>query len=383
MKPKFLLITTVPQSLNFFKGQLQVLKSKFDIEVASSPGERLESFKENEKVKVHPIVIKREISLFSDIKSLFKLYLLITKINPVIVHGNTPKGGLLSMLASYFNNTPIRIYFLHGLRYEGTNGMKRKFLKVMESIACSCATHIFSVSYGVKQTAIKDTLTNKEISIIGNGSINGIDTQLFNPDNISLPKIEGFDTENVSIIFGYVGRLVGDKGTNELINAFCKVHEENPTIRLLIVGLFEEIQDPVTFDTKEKIKTHPGIVHVGYQKDVKPFLKLMDVFVFPSYREGFGIVLMEAAAMRTPAIASNISGCNEIVKSGHNGLLIAPRKTQEVINGLQFFIQNPDKIKEMGAQARAFIQAKYEQKQVWANSLDAYVSIYHDFQSKK
>ncbi|MDG3581739.1 glycosyltransferase family 4 protein [Galbibacter pacificus] len=375
MKDTFLIVTTVPQSLNFFRGQVQVLKKRFNVEAVSSPGERLQNFEETEKVKTYAITIKREISLLNDIQSLYKLYRLIKKIQPKVVHGNTPKGGLLSMLASYFNKTPIRIYFLHGLRYEGTSGIKRKFLMCMERIACNCATHVFSVSHGVKSTLYKDKITSKPVEIIWNGSINGINTEVFNPDNVVTAQIKGVKFTKENIIFGYVGRLVGDKGINELVSAFSSLYDEYSHIRLLLVGIYEDIQDPVSHKIKDQIKTHPGIFHVGYQKDVKPFLKLMDIFTFPSYREGFGIVLMEAAAMKTPAISSDITGCNEIIQNDYNGILIPPKNMEALMKAMEEIITHPEKITILSNQARDCVINKYNQKTLWNKALSTYSDI--------
>src|SRR5690606_20645285 len=174
MKDTFLLITTVPQSLNFYKGQVQVLKSKYHIEVASSPGQRLDTFGELEEVPIHPVPMKREISILSDLVSLYRLFKLIKKVKPKVVHTSTPKAGFLGTLAAFLNRTPVRIYFVLGLRYEGTQGFKRKFLMQMESLSCKLATHVFAVSKGTKKTLLEEEITSKNISLIWNGSINGI-----------------------------------------------------------------------------------------------------------------------------------------------------------------------------------------------------------------
>lgn len=375
MKATFLIITTVPQSLNFFKGQVQVLKNKYHIEVASSPGERLHTFGELEKVPVYEIPMKREISLFSDVVSLWRLFNLIRNRKPKVVHASTPKGGFLGMLAAYFNRTPVRIYFVLGLRYEGTKGFKRRFLMKMEGISCALATHVFAVSHGIKKTLQSENITKKDISIIWNGSINGIDTAQFNLASTPTPHIDKRRIPEGSFIFGYVGRLVGDKGTNELIDAFTKLHQNHPEIRLIVVGDFEDIQDPVSNRTRSLIKNHPAILYVGYQKDVKPFFKLMDVFVFPSYREGFGMVVMEAAAMETPIICSNITGCNEIITDGYSGILIPPRSTEMLLLAMETLLTQPELVKRLSAQARDSVAQRYEQHAFWKHALKAYVEI--------
>src|SRR5690606_26375640 len=341
MKDTFLLITTVPQSLNFYKGQVQVLKTKYHIEVASSPGQRLDTFGELEEVPIHQVPMKREISIFSDLVSLYRLFKLIKKVRPKVVHASTPKAGFLGMLAAFLNRTPVRIYFVLGLRYEGTKGFKRKFLMQIERLSCKLATDVFSVSKGTKKTLVEEGITSKDINIIWNGSINGIDTKQFDFNSTPAPTIDQSLIPEGSFIFGYVGRLVGDKGTNELIDAFTQLHQIHPEIRLLLIGDFEDVQDPVSDRTRALIKNHPAIVYLGYKSNVKPFFKLMNVFVFPSYREGFGMVVMEAAAMEKPVICSDITGCNEIIIDGHSGILIPPRSTEMLLLAMKSLRNQP------------------------------------------
>src|SRR5690606_25956050 len=158
MKDTFLIITTVPKSLTFYKGQVQVLKSKYNIEIVSSPGQKLDAFSELEGVRVHPVLMKREISIFYDLVSLYKLFKLIKKIKPKAVHTSTPKAGFLGTLAAFLNRTPVRIYFVLGLRYEGIHGMKRKFLMLMERLSCRLSSHVFAVSHGIKKTLVADKI---------------------------------------------------------------------------------------------------------------------------------------------------------------------------------------------------------------------------------
>lgn len=375
MKDSFLIVTTVPMSLTFFKGQVQVLKSKYHIEIASSPGEKLDAFGQLEEVATHGIPMKREISIFSDLVSLVRLSNLIGKLKPKIVHASTPKGGFLGMLAAYMNNTPVRIYFVLGLRYEGVKGLKRSFLKLMEKMSCRLATHVFAVSHGTKKTLMEEKFTSKNIQIIWNGSINGIDTKKFNMATTPHPSIKNSLLPQGSIIFGYVGRLVGDKGTNELIEAFTHLHQSFPEIRLLIVGSFEDTQDPVSDRTRSFIKNHPAIVYVGSQKDVRPYFKLMDIFVFPSYREGFGMVVIEAAAMETAVICSDITGCNEIIVDGHNGVLIPPKSTEMLRLAMKTMLTQPELRSTLSTNARQSVIQRYEQHILWDHALEEYQKI--------
>ncbi|AOW22019.1 hypothetical protein LPB138_05115 [Urechidicola croceus] len=374
-KKKFFIVTTVPKSFVFFKGQIQVLKKAFDVEFVSSPESRLKKYSELEQVVAHPIEMEREIAVFKDIKSLMQLIKLFRKKKPQVVHGNTPKGGLLSMIASWVARVPVRIYVVHGLRYQGAKGMKRSLLINMERLACRFATHVFTVSFGVKQILKEDKITSKEINIIWNGSVNGINTEHFSPKAVDVVELkEKIGLNDSHLVFGFVGRLVKDKGVNELISAFSKINKKYSHTKLLLVGNYEEA-DPVSSFTKEEITSNDDIIFSGSQSDVRPYLKMMNIFTFPSYREGFGISLMEAAAMNVPAISSNITGCNEIIKDGFNGKLIKSKSEKELYNTMEEFILNPDLVKQMASVSRKYVVDKYDQKELWNKALETYQKI--------
>ncbi len=375
MKPKFIIITTIPLSLNFFRGQIQVLKKHFNIEVLSSPGEELTKVTESEQVYGNIVPMTREVAIIADSISLLKMIIILRKLKPAIVHGSTPKAGFLSMLASRIVGVKHRIYYLHGLRYDGLTGRKKKFLQWMERMTCKLATDVFAVSFGVRENMIKDQITNKPIQVINNGSVNGINLDYFSREaDISSDfkiKKEGEDT----FVFGFVGRLVKDKGINELVEAFKKVHAKHPHTKLLLVGDFEDSLDPVKEETKNEIKAYEDIVFTGYQREIRPYLMQMDVFVFPSYREGFGVSLMEALAMEVPAISSNIIGCNEIIENGHNGLLIPSHSTEHLEHAMLRLLEDKKLYQQIKANTRAYVTAKYNQAELWEATRKAYLKL--------
>ena len=375
-KKKFFIITTIPLSLIFFMGQVQVLKKEFDVEVVSSPGEKLDSFSKNEKVKSHVLEMKREISFFNDLKSLLQLVFLFFRERPDVIHGSTPKAGLLSMVSGWMTRVPVRIYYIHGLRYQGAVGMKKKILIVMEKLSCFFATDIFSVSTGVKEVLGKDQITMKKINIIGNGSVNGVDIDYFSVKNLDIVDIR--DHYNISkddFIFGFVGRIVKDKGINELVNSFLEINKTFVNAKLLLVGNYEEVLSPLGKEIKEEINNNKNIIYTGFQSDIRPYLKIMNIFVFPSYREGFGVSLMEAAAMGVPIIATDIIGCNEVIKDGYNGVLVPPKSTTELIKAMKMLLEDKKKLENISNVTRKFVIDKYEQKKLWEKTLTAYRSI--------
>lgn len=371
-KPKFFITTTISDSLPFFKGQLNVLKEIFDIHLVSSPGSHLDDMSNEYQVQGHAIPMKREIALWKDLKSLVALYRLFKRENADVVHGNTPKASLLSMIAAYFAGISVRIYYVHGLRYTSVFGLKRKILMAMERVSCALATDVIAVSDGVRKQLIQDNITKKEIQIIWNGSINGIDVEFFNRNKVKDIEIKRINFDD--FVFGFIGRVVKDKGVNELIEAFVKLTENYKNVKLLMLGSFED-SDPINDYSREQIKSNKSIIYLGQQKDVKPYMKRMNTFVLPSYREGFGIVLMEAGAMELASISTNISGCNEVIINNDTGILVEKENVNELLERMIFFVKNKELIEKMGKAARKSVYNRFNQKKVWEESKLTYSKI--------
>ncbi|WP_277559756.1 glycosyltransferase family 4 protein [Acinetobacter beijerinckii] len=369
-KKRFYLITTIPMSLNFFKGQIRKLSEDFDITLISSPDKELEQIACSENVKYSAIQMKRDIAIKNDIISLLKFLWLFIKQRPDIIHCNTPKGSLLGLIAGYITRVPIRIYYVHGLRYEGATGKKRQLLMVLEKLNCFCATHIIAVSQGVKQK-VQDKLTRKKVSVIHHGSANGMPVEEFLTENYDGAAIrESYGITKQDFVFGFVGRLVADKGINELVHAFSTLEQKN--VKLLLVGMYEHELDPLSQETQNIIKTNPNIVEVGFQKDVKKFLTIMDLFVSPSYREGFGLSVLEANLMKVPVLVTSITGYSEIVQEGKNGFFVDPKDTLALFNKMKKISQSRDSLLAMKPQCYDEVASKYNHKEVLEKALEYY-----------
>lgn len=372
---KLFFVTTIAGSLNFFKGQYQLLLSDFDITAIASDKKRLKEVGEENHIKIHYIPMEREISIFKDIYCLICFIFYFIRQRPYIVHGNTPKGSLLSMIAAWITRVPVRIYMCHGLRYQGCYGLKRKLLMFMERISCSCATEIICVSHGIKEVLIEDRITNKEPIVIWNGSVQGIDMGKFNPDNITDKQgLKGkYGIEDDDFVLTFVGRIVKDKGVNELVEAFEYLSLKYSDIKLLLIGWNEDKGNPVSDKTKEIIDNNKNIIVTGPQSNIVPFLSITDLFVFPSYREGFGLSLMEAGAMNVPSIASNIPGCNEVIIDGLTGLLIEPRSTSAIIESIEKLYNGRELLDYLKSNCRKSIIERYEQNQLWQHYREYYL----------
>ncbi|MEG2161658.1 MAG: glycosyltransferase family 4 protein, partial [Chryseobacterium sp.] len=318
-------ISTVPVSLNILlKGQLKFLSNHFAVTAISGAGKDLDEVVEREGVKTYAIEIQRNISPFKDIVSLIQLYFYFKKEKPLIVHSITPKAGLLSMIAAKFADVPIRMHTFTGLIFPSKSGLLQKILIKMDQLLCWSATNIYPEGNGVKNDLINYKITSKPLNILANGNVNGIDLEYFALNAISNEQQSQLKKElhiqEKDFIFIFVGRLVSDKGINELIQAFSKLKIQNS--KLLLVGPLESDLDPLRYEILKEIETNPNIISVGFQKDVRPYFAISDCLVFPSYREGFPNVVMQAGAMGLPSIVSNINGCNEIIIEGENGTII-------------------------------------------------------------
>lgn len=377
MKKKIIRVTTVSTSLDaLLKGQLKFLGKYYDVVGVASDVGTLDNVSKRENIRTIDVSIQREINIKKDIKSLISLIRLLRKEKPNIVHANTPKGSLLSMVAAWITRVPHRVYTVTGLRFETTSGRFRRLLILMEKITCACATKVIPEGDGVKETLIREEITKKPLQKILNGNINGIDLNYFNRSRSIVQTAMNIKSPTDSFTFCFVGRIVKDKGINELVNAFNMLNKEHKKTHLILVGPFEKELDPVEPQTEELISNHENISFVGYQNDIRPYLAASDAFVFPSYREGFPNVVLQAGAMELPSIVTDINGCNEIIIDGENGKIIPPQDTKALYKAMKYFVEHKDDIvKHMATNARPMIESRFDQKMVWNAILDMYNSL--------
>ena len=372
---KLIRISTIPVSLEtLLKGQLKMLSEHYEVVVVSSPGERMKVLEEREGVRTVSIPMERRISLVKDFMSLLRLIILFAKERPDMVHSITPKAGLLSMLAAWITRVPVRMHTFTGLVFPTATGKMQKLLIVMDRLTCFCATHINPEGEGVKRDLINYNITSKPLHVIANGNVNGIDLEYFDRTPEVMEKAYSYKKEG-TFTFCFVGRMVKDKGINELVHSFLRLYQDDARVRLLLVGPFEKELDPVLPEVEEQILHHPGICFMGFQSDVRPFLAASDALVFPSYREGFPNVVIQAGAMGIPAIVTDINGCNEIVLPDRNGMIIPTKNEQALYEAMKYFAFHSVEVEKMATNARPLIVSRYEQRMVWNALLAEYKSI--------
>lgn len=364
-KKKVLRVSTIPLSLNLLlKGQLKMLNEEYEVVAVSSPGEDLKMVEEREGVRVVELPMERRISLFKDIRSLWAMIKLIRKEKPWMVYSLTPKAGLVTMIAGKLCGVPVRVHMFTGLVFPTATGLKRQILMFTDRLTCFCATVVNPEGEGVKRDLERYHISSKPLTIIGNGNINGLDMEFYDRTPEVLERAKAYQKEGTTT-YCFVGRIVGDKGINELVSAFKRLHAEHPATRLLLVGPFEDNLDPVSEETRNTIETLSAIEAVGWQSDVRPFLAASDVFVFPSYREGFPNVVMQAGALGLPSIVTDINGSNEIIRNEENGVIIPSKDEEALYQTLKDTLENPDKWKTIAANARESIARRYEQQMLW------------------
>lgn len=373
---KLIRVTTSDISLFLLlRGQLKFLNNYYEVVGLSSDTGLLHQVEKREGIRVIELAMRREISIMRDLLCLWHMYRIFKKEKPFIVHTNTPKGSLLSMMAALVARVPHRIYTVTGLRYQGASGVGRFVLMSMERLTCLCANKVIPEGEGVKRTLIADGITRKPLKVIHNGNINGINTHYFSPEGRQTQREEtrrrlGIEADEFAFVF--IGRIVKDKGMDELAEAMNRLLRMNKKCKLMLVGWFEREQGSITEEHENFFRNNDSVSYVGYKKDVRPYLAAADALVFPSYREGFPRVVLEAGAMGLPSIVTDINGCNEIIVEGENGVIIPPRDKNSLYEAMLHFIDNPDKTTAMAANARRMIQEKYEHQDVVEALLEMY-----------
>jgi len=385
-KFKLLRTTTVGMSLNvLLKGQFRFFQENgFEVTCVSSDSPELIAVGLREGVKIRAVKMTRKISPFYDLISFLRMYRLILENRPDIVHSHTPKAGIVTMLAAKLAGVPVRFHTVAGLPLMETNGLKRLLLKYVEYITYLCSTKVLPNSFGLQDFIIKEGLVARaKTKVIGNGSSNGIDTDFFSVSAISSTTINSLKLKlgicESDFVFIFVGRLVKDKGVNELVEAFLRVIESadynvRHNLKLLLVGPFEMELDPLSDKTLRCINENKSILLTGYVSDVRSYYAIGDCLVFPSYREGFPNVVLQAGAMGLPAIVSDINGCNEIITDGLNGFVIPSKNVNALVLAMKR-ISFQYKLKtELGLMARGMIKEQYDQNKFWSLQKSEYLN---------
>lgn len=365
---KLIIITTVPMSLaTLVKGQAKYLSSYFDVKLVTSFSEKNQEISKDEGVELKSIDMTRQITIIKDLKALIELYKYFKNQKPDIVYTFTPKAGLLGMMASFLSRVPVRIHNIVGMPLMEATGKKFILLKFIERLTYFFSTNLFCNSFGLKKF-INENLTKKDVKVIAQGSINGVDTEFFkNTKTLDEKEFikDKFKIDKKDFVITFVGRIVKDKGINELIEAFINLSKKYNNLKLLLVGDYEEHLNPIKNENKILIDSLDSIITVGFQSDIRDFLSITDLFVLPSYREGLPNSLIEAGSFGIPLLATNINGCNEIIDDGITGILVEKKSAKKLEEGIDKLLEDKELYNSIKLKVRDRIIEKYEQKYFW------------------
>lgn len=382
MKKKIIRTSTIGLSLNTFcRGVLSELKRMdYDVIALSSPDKELQSLGAREGVRTIGVPMERHISLAKDLVSLFRLIRVFRKEKPDMVHSMTPKAGLLSMIAAKVARVPIRIHTFTGLVWPTSRGLSRRILMMTDRLTCACASHVIPEGQGVLEDLRDYGITRKPLSVLGYGNVRGVDMHFWSLRPEVLEK-SNLLRKSDCFTFICVGRIVGDKGINELVSAFMSLLDKKAlgNCRLVLVGPYEENLDPVSEETRQQIDALDEIEYVGpqYGDDLLAWYAASDCFVFPSYREGFPNTVIEAGAMGLPSIVTDINGSREIITNGEgaeshlkenermsvrkNGIVIPSKDDTALYRAMRWMMEYPFERKRMAEAARPLVAERYEQ----------------------
>lgn len=371
MKRKIIRAVTVDRSLGFVEPLINELKNRYEVQVLSSAGNNINRMSELYDIKAHNIYMYRRLSPLKDLKALYKIIKVFRNENPYMVHSMTPKAGLLCMLAAWLTRVPIRIHTFTGLVWPTEIGFKRKILMITDWITCACTTHIIPEGKGVMND-LQSYITNKPMKVLGYGNVRGVDMERFNPTRFADVK-----KDDSVFRFIFVGRIVRDKGINELVEAFNCLNKEYPNTQLCIVGKYEEHLDPLQPDTLKTIQENLSIKVCGpkYGDELLMEYVKSDCFVMPSYREGFPNTVMEAGAMNLPSIVTDINGSREIIENEKNGLIIPSRSVKDLFEAMRRILLDKNLYFNLSKEARSMIETRFEQSFVQKCLLDFYEKI--------
>ena len=380
---KVLHVVTDSMSTVLMRGQLAYLKSiGFDPALASSPGEELERSARREGCAAFGIPMKREISPFADLSSLFQMCRLLRRIRPVVCNSGTPKAGLLAGIAAWLTRVPCRVYTLRGLRLETAKGFKKIILRIAETVACLCANRVICVSASLRERAIALGLVPRAKTVLlGLGSSNGVDHARFEATAEMAARAaelrQRLKIQPGQPVIGFAGRLTRDKGVPELVAAFQAVRNKLPEAILLLVGDFEE-GDPVPRATRDSIELDPWIRHVTSTPQIEFYYHVMSVFVLPTYREGLPNTVLEAQAAGLPVVTTMATGAIDAIEGGVTGLLAPVGDADKLAEAILLLLSSPAWMQSMGQLGRERVLREFRSEVVWEKLASLYRIMLHE-----
>lgn len=365
---------------SFFDGQFKYLTDQgYEIVVVSSNAPNTDAFCKRNGVRFVPLNIPRSVSPMAIVKAVKSICSLIRKEKADAVFGHTPVGALCAMIAARLCGVKNRVYYRHGLIYTTMKGLKHTIFKAEEKFVASLATSVINVSHSLSKLAVADGLNEaKKQYVIGHGTCGGIDAQnIFNPSLVDVDKLllikKKLGLNDADIVFGFCGRICNDKGIPELVDAFelfQKLHS-NIKAKLLFIGRFDT-RDGISEEKKQQIESNCDIVISGHidKVEIPYYYSMLDVFVFPSHREGFGMCVVEASAMEKPILDSRAHGCVDAIVEHETGEYI-DLSADGICKGMELMLDEELRGK-LGKSGRKRVLEWYDFKVMWPLVSDLY-----------
>lgn len=368
---------------SFFDGQFKYLTDQgYEIVVVSSDAPNTDAFCKRNGVRFVPLNIPRSVSPMAIVKAVKSICSLIRKEKADAVFGHTPVGALCAMIAARLCGVKNRVYYRHGLIYTTMKGIKHTIFKAEEKFVASLATSVINVSHSLSKLAVADGLNKAEKQyVIGHGTCGGIDAQnIFNPSLVDADKLliikKKLGLNDADIVFGFCGRICNDKGIPELVDAFelfQKLHS-NIKAKLLFIGRFDT-RDGISEEKKQQIESNSEIVISGHidKVEIPYYYSMLDVFVFPSHREGFGMCVVEASAMEKPILDSRAHGCVDAIVEHETGEYI-DLSADGICKGMELMLDEELREK-LGKSGRKRVLEWYDFQVMWPLVSDLYKKI--------
>ncbi len=330
------------------------------------------------ELKYVPVHMTRKIGWWSTIVGWWKLFRLFKREKFRMIQYSTPKAALISSLAGFMAGIPVRLYCQWGIYYVGSDSFTRKVFKSVEKFTCFFSTDIAPDSMGNLEFAIGEGLYPRgKGGVVYNGSANGVNLNKFDiakkiiwRNNIRAE----FSLNEENFVYGFVGRITKDKGLNELINVFQRLTQNDSGTFLMLIGMEEE-EHELSTTVVEAIHNHPQIITLGWEANIEEYMAAMDVMVLPSYREGFGIVAIEAQALGVPVITTDIPGPRDAIINEKTGILIPPADEENLMKAMQKLRNNQNLRKYMSNNALPFVQENFKQEIFWKKVLEHRMSL--------
>lgn len=372
MRKKICFVTTLGATIRSFLLDFTyylVENENYDVTFICDYEERMYEYT-NEHIHYFPVKMRRGLKgIFLDyFRATYQMYLFFKKEKFDIVQYSTKNGGNYAPMAAWLAGIKCRLYCQWGMMFVAMHGLKRQIIKLDEKQICKLSTIVEVESFSILEQGLNEGVyTREKASVIWNGSACGVNLEgydLTKREQWRKEVREKYNIPSEAVVFGWCGRITRDKGHNELFAAFRELNKKDKNARLLMVGSYDNV-DTIDKELFEWAQSCPEVIFTGYSNEVPMMYSAMDVFCSLSYREGFGLVVIEAAAMQLPGIVTNVPGQIDTHVDGVTGISVPAQDVDSVVRAMHYYIDNPSKIFTMGHEARKQVEEKYNQKELF------------------